>query len=650
MARSPTTPPAFRGDDIATALLDALGERDRDSRDQSIRRAADEVDPDQLVGAIADPVNAVRRNAAMDALAKGGRRSVPSLVRVLDSSDDELVMFSAGTLARSRDRSVIPHLVRLLGHRDANVVQTAIDGLGFLRAKDAVVPLLGLLEREPWVRVGAAQALGEIGDVRAVEPLAKLLDDEDTWMIAAEALGKLRSLRAIAYLSDALFRANDLDFDVPLRALARAVCRSIDASLLGEVDPWMRLKRREARSIHNRLATALAQLGATSDAIEIAEAAAVVVHALGLDALYPALLRSARQPGMMESAQLWTLATGGSAASAIAECLGDPAPAVRALACRCAGALHLRAVASRVVDALRDPEPGVRAAAAGALAQIAAHDAAPAIAELLLDPSKDVAAAAGRALHGLDPASASAALLALPRDNPVVIAAMLRAMGARPHAHQLPFILDALDHADAAVRCLAVEALTAQRSIEPIDALMARLGDSDPEVRRAAIRALSASRSARARDALIGRLASDVECSADLVEGLLAAEGDTIVARLVDLFRREPRARRANLVDTLGHRGGAAVEPMVLDLMASNDVTDRRIGVRALARAPSPAMRRILLDFATDVAWEVRLDVAEQLGQSTDERVLHELERLSLDEHPLVARVARHQLERSRGE
>lgn len=650
MARSPTTPPAFRGDDIATALLNALGDSDRDARTRSIERAADEVDPDELVGAIADPVNAVRRNAAMDALARGGRRSVPSLVRVLDSSDDELVMFSANTLARSRDRSVIPHLMRLLDHRDPNVVQTAIDGLGFLRARAAVTPLVDLLQREPWVRVGAAQALGEIGDVRAVEPLARLLYDEDTWMIAAEALGKLRSLRAIAYLSDALFRASDLDFDVPLRALARALCRSTDPTLLTEVDPWVRLKRREARSIHTRLATALAQLGASSDAIEIAEAAAILIHALGIDALYPALLRSARQPAMTASAQLWTLANGAEAASAIVECLVDPAPEVRALACRCAGALHLRSVTSRLVAALGDREAAVRAAAAAALAQVSAHHAATAIAELLLDPDEEVSAAAGRALHGLDPAAASAALLALPRDNPKVIGAMLRTMGARPHANQLSFILDALDHADAAVRRLAVEALTAQRSIEPIDALLARLRDADPEVRRAAIRALAVSRSGRARDALLTQLAHDVECCADLVEGLLTAEGESIVAHLVDLFRPESGARRAGLVETLGARGGAAVEPMVLDLVTSREVAERRVAVRALGLAPSPAMRRILLDSATDSAWEVRLDVAEQLGRSADEGLLQELERLSLDEHPLVARVARHQLERVRGE
>ena len=102
MPSNPTTPPAFGGDDITAALLNALGEADRTARDHGISRAAAEVDPDELVGAIADPVNAVRRNAAMDALARGGPRSVPSLIRVLDSSDDELVMFSAGTLAHQK--------------------------------------------------------------------------------------------------------------------------------------------------------------------------------------------------------------------------------------------------------------------------------------------------------------------------------------------------------------------------------------------------------------------------------------------------------------------------------------------------------------------------------------------------------------------
>ena len=63
------------------------------------RARAEMVDPDLLVEAVADHVDSLRRNAAMDALAKGGARSVPALVRGLRHPDGEVVMFSAGVLA-----------------------------------------------------------------------------------------------------------------------------------------------------------------------------------------------------------------------------------------------------------------------------------------------------------------------------------------------------------------------------------------------------------------------------------------------------------------------------------------------------------------------------------------------------------------------
>lgn len=653
MDRSPTAtaPREADGDDITSALLRALGDGDRDSRARAIERSADDVDPELLVGQVADPTDAIRRNAAMDALARGGKKSVPALVRALDDDNDELVMFSAGTLGRSRDRSVIPHLVRLLSHRDVNVVQTAIEGLGFLRARVAVEPLLALLDGDPWVSLGAIHALGEIGDPRAVEPVARRLADAEAWSIAAAALGKLRSLRAVAHLADALFHAREPDFDVPLRALGDALRRNPDPTLLGELDPWIRLRRREAREIHGRLAAALAPASTRStEALELAEAAAIVVRTLGLDALYPAMLRAARNPAMRSSAQLWTLAIGQAAAPAIGECLGDATPEVRALACRCAGALHVTGLTARLTAALRDTAGEVRAAAAIALAQVRASDAAAPIAALLLDPDPDVAAAASRALVGLDPAAASAALLDLPRDGTQVLGSMLRAMSARPHADQLSFVLDALRHGDPEVRRLAVEALAAQRGLEPIDALLPCLDDQVAAVRTAAIRALASYRSARVRDALLARLPAEPVCAPVIVEVLIAAEGPAIAARIVELCWQQPRARRTSVLDSLAALGDPALEPLVIDLVASADVADRRAAVRAMGKLPSSPMRRLLLAAATDAAWEVRLDVAEQLAAHRGDEVLTELERLSLDDHPLVARVARHALERARGE
>ena len=68
-------------------------------------------------------------------------------------------------------------------------------------------------KRDGGVRSSAAEALGEIGDARAVEPLCAALRDKDVDVreAAAEALGKIGDARAAVPLRSAL---GDEDSDV----------------------------------------------------------------------------------------------------------------------------------------------------------------------------------------------------------------------------------------------------------------------------------------------------------------------------------------------------------------------------------------------------------------------------------------------------
>src|SRR6185369_1042796 len=102
--------------------------------------------------------------------------------------DGEVVMFSAGVLARTGSPAAIPHLVSLLDHEDINVVQQVIDSLAQLRSTLAVDSLLKLLDREPWLRFAAVHALGEIGDGRAVSALLPLLEEDSMRDVVLGAL------------------------------------------------------------------------------------------------------------------------------------------------------------------------------------------------------------------------------------------------------------------------------------------------------------------------------------------------------------------------------------------------------------------------------------------------------------------------------
>lgn len=85
------------------------------------------------------------------------------------------------------------------------IPQYATEVLG--ETKDEVERLINDLKDESWqIRWYAAQALGEIKNPRAVEPLAVALKDKNVYVraMAAWALGEIKDRRAVKPLIDAL--------------------------------------------------------------------------------------------------------------------------------------------------------------------------------------------------------------------------------------------------------------------------------------------------------------------------------------------------------------------------------------------------------------------------------------------------------------
>jgi hypothetical protein len=90
-----------------------------------------------------------------------------------------------------------------------------IEDLGDEDSAKALPKLLGALaDKDPRIRGAAAEALGEVGDASAVEPLGKMLSgdaDSDVREAAAEALGEIGSPNAVPALRAGL---KDADEDV----------------------------------------------------------------------------------------------------------------------------------------------------------------------------------------------------------------------------------------------------------------------------------------------------------------------------------------------------------------------------------------------------------------------------------------------------
>jgi len=125
----------------------------------------------------------------------GGPKAVELLIEAL-SRLDGVSRSAARELGRLGDARAINPLVALLGQSE--VSQSAAQALVKMGAIDALAT--ALKNEVPAVRKGAATALGETGDVRAVDPLIEVMQADPEYSArtaAATALGQLKSQRAI---------------------------------------------------------------------------------------------------------------------------------------------------------------------------------------------------------------------------------------------------------------------------------------------------------------------------------------------------------------------------------------------------------------------------------------------------------------------
>lgn len=173
---------------------------------------------------------------------------VDGLIRALRHEDEEVRWEAADALGEIGDERAVEPLIQALKDEDDDVQWGAAEALGKMGEK-AVEPLIQAL-KDKNVRSLATFALGEIGDSRAVEPLIQALKDEDKNVRFSGALylGKFGDSRAVEPLIQAL-KDEDEDF----QEAALASIRQLDLLMYRELitkDAGSRL-RQFKDSIHS---------------------------------------------------------------------------------------------------------------------------------------------------------------------------------------------------------------------------------------------------------------------------------------------------------------------------------------------------------------------------------------------------------------
>lgn len=202
----------------------------------------------KLIANLEDQSSKIRQSAAKELGQSGDRSAVVPLTNALRYPDPFFRLYSAEALGKLGDPRAVEPLIKAMDENHNRYVlsdeicRAAVESLGKIGDSRAVDPLITALGNDwPWLRKSVAVALDDLGepkwkdlvrgdandfrrladsnDPRAIHPLLKAMNGGD--IDAAEALGKLGDSRAVETLINALRNDNPEIFLAAVEALGR---------------------------------------------------------------------------------------------------------------------------------------------------------------------------------------------------------------------------------------------------------------------------------------------------------------------------------------------------------------------------------------------------------------------------------------------
>lgn len=227
----------FSGANVANAasdeqdieiLIENFSSQDADVKADSVKALVEAGEPavEPLIQALNSKDPEIRENAAITLGKIKDERAIKPLIKLL--TDEEWEVESAATSALVEiGESVVEPLIEILQDENEDVFlqMKVIAVLAGIKDERAIQPMIQALKEKPELQADLGYNLGLMGKP-AVEPLIQLLNDDDpeVRVRAAEALGRLGDDRAVGPLTDAL---NDRDETV--RVFAKMGLKSIEA-------------------------------------------------------------------------------------------------------------------------------------------------------------------------------------------------------------------------------------------------------------------------------------------------------------------------------------------------------------------------------------------------------------------------------------
>jgi len=607
---------------------------------------------DHLVAALGDGDNPGRRNAAVEALVRIGRRMVEPLLAAAGSADVDVRKLVVDALAGIGSERAVPRLVAMLGDPDPNVRAASADALGAIGGPEAVRALCSLAlgaDHDTLVRFSALRALARLETPLSAAALKSALHEPVLRPVAFAVLGHGDDPEAADALLAGLSAASRASREAAIEALLRVAARAdgagaeqlyarireaaraapgcVDDAIrrLADAELGVRLLLVQFLGIVRAPESVVALLGAAQDEA-LAEVVLATLAGFGdaVEALVDARWAGLEVDARALACELLGRSAGASGGARLVAALDDLDPLVRAAAARGLArrgdAAALRPLVRRLEATAGDSEPEAqdeRDAVMQALVAIAvasAADARRATLELLVGgfdgAAEPVRLAVARVLHEVGgPEHAQHMSLLVQDPSPAVrcaaVAALAR-MGAESAAEMLRL---ALADEDATVRVAAAWALGEAPTLRTLPDLERLLGDEDAAVRAAAVRAVAALEPGAIAEPMVR---SRVE---QLLGGALGDLAPVAIAA-VEAFER---------------MGGALALAPVRGVIGHPDPEVVQSAIRCLQRHGDEEDVQALLPLLGHPHWAVRADAiqafADRRMRSTLPPVLRRLER-----------------------
>ena len=644
-----------------TAILAALEDETPAVRQRAIRMATRYIEPEVLGELVSDEANAIRRNAAIAALERQGPYAVRHLQTMLGRSQPDVVMFALQVLARIGDPTAVPSVLPLVRHPNLNIAQSAVEALGQLRNVEAVPALLELLQGDLWLQLAAIDALGEIGDPRAVGPLVALVPDSVVAEPAVRALQRIAAPESLDLLLARLPQVRErplrdillltigvvIDLHPDPVPVALQYSAELELEPSGAVLEYLREILGAERPDGDPEQVDQQDPDAIKDATSLLRAATTLAVTAGLRSLFPLVLTRIAT----DEAAAWGEGVFRRCSHAVTpslrELLQHPDPRVRR------GALLVGAFEAedlpRVLHQLEDADELVRASACRAMGLIGEAAVVPLLVKLLREgePAEQATAVSALSQFSIESMPELASCLGPEVHEPVLLGA-LEVLGKQGIGRFEARITDLTRHPSNAVRRAAIQA-AAQLSVEQAEVLLLRaLADRHKPLQVDALQLLIDLNGSTTVPTLLALLGRSDSLRYHVIRALGHMRATKAIQRLESLYQECGPHEQAEIILALIRINGPGVAGFLRHRLSEPETELRRIAAQGIAGLADRAQLPLLLSLASDGDWNVRNEAARGLGLLGLTECRDPLLTLVRDMEPVVAKTARAALDQLR--